>query len=146
MVTWVRLGTFTQFFGYILWKVWAPWIGHMSFIWESYGDLSKVRYFHPIFCLHSVEGEKHHELDWRVSSEKAIVTWLRLGTFTQSFGYILLKVCSTMNWTGEFFWESNGDLSKVRYFHPIFWLHSVEGEKPDELDWWVSSEKVMVPD
>ena len=28
---------------------------------KSYGDLSKVRYFHPIFWLHSVEGEKHHE-------------------------------------------------------------------------------------
>ena len=32
-----------------------------EFICESYVELSKVRYFQPIFWLYSVDGEKHHE-------------------------------------------------------------------------------------
>ena len=36
-----------------------PWVG--EFHLRKYSDLSKVRYFHPIIWLNSVEGEKHHE-------------------------------------------------------------------------------------
>ena len=146
MVTWVWLGIFTQFLVTFCERWKTPWtIGLLSFIWERYDDLSKFRYFHTIFLLHSVEGEKHLEQSFWVSSEKVMVTWLRLGTFTQSFGYIIWKVISTINHgLVSFIWESYDDLSKVMYFHPIFWLHSVEGENHHELDWWVSSEKVMM--
>ena len=130
MVTWVSYGTFTQSFGYILWKVRSimnHWL--VSFIWECYGDLSKVRYFHLSFgyILWNVRSTMNH--GWWVSYEKVMVTWIRLGTFIQSFGYILWKVRSTMNHgLVSFIWESYGYLSNVRYFHIIFWLHSVEGE------------------
>ena len=114
MLTWVRLGTFTNLLVTFCGRWEAPWIGLASFIWESYGDLSKVRYFHPIFWLHSVEDEKHHELDWWASSEKVMVTWVRLGTFTQSFGYILWKVRNTKNHgLVSFIWESYSNRSKV---------------------------------
>ena len=33
----------------------------LVFFIESYDDLSKVRYFQPIFWLHSMESEKQHE-------------------------------------------------------------------------------------
>ena len=143
---WVRLGTFIQYFGYILWRWEAPWTTYcwvssekVMVTWVKFSTLTNLL---VTFCG---RWEAPWTMGWWVSSEKVMVTWVRLGTFTQSFGYILWKVRSTMNhFLLSFIWKSYGDLSKVRYFYPIFWLYSVEGEKHHELKWWVSSEKVMV--
>ena len=126
MVIWVRLGTFNQSFGYILWKV----RGTMNHVLLSSSEKAKwpeyFRYFTQSFgcILGKVRSTWNHGLVsyiWESYGEL-----VRYVTFTQLFGYILLKVRSTMNHgLVSFIWESYGDMSKVSYFHPIFWLYSV---------------------
>ena len=127
-----KIRDFTQSFGYILWKWEAPWtmcwwVSSERFIvtWVRFGTFTQSFGY----ILWKVRSNMNHGLVSFIWESYG--AWVRLGAFTQSLSYILWKVRSTMCF--ELLLRKLSSLSKVRYFHTIFWLHSVEGEKHHEI-------------